>query len=441
MLSRDNGLARSATCQQVIGYIMFESRTRRNFAFYLTFHILRYAFPIIVTPFLAHYLMKDVFGQYAVINSCVWSTVIFMDFGFYMYGINRLAQADSIEEISRESSAIVSAKVALLPVCVIAYVTLITMSGMVTKCPIASMIGGFTAVGYGGTFSWYFQGRQRGGTAVLIEGAPQLVQLCLLLLLVRRPDDLWVVILIQALAPLSSVLLSVLIMRRDGLRLRIKIWSRPVAVALRGAKPFFVERICFSFYTALTPTIVAMIAGVQAAAIYSIADRANTFLGSLAVPVEQTMLPVLTKVAKQDRSSWKMTMMVASFTVSFCGMMALVVYLTIGIIIGTFFSETYQAAIPTARIFCIAAFVSSIAAALSNFVIIPRGASSILIWSALTALCVSLLLQLCLIPQYGAAGAATARLGAESVTVVILSIRAVRLFSETKADQVEAAVL
>ena len=134
-------------------------------------------------------------------------------------------------------------------------------------------------------------------------------------------------------------------------------------------------------------------------------------------------------------------MMVASFTVSFCGMMALVVYLTIGIIIGTFFSETYQAAIPTARIFCIAAFVSSIAAALSNFVIIPRGASSILIWSALTALCVSLLLQLCLIPQYGAAGAATARLGAESVTVVILSIRAVRLFSETKADQVEAAVL
>ena len=84
--------------------------------------------------------------------------------------------------------------------------------------------------------------------------------------------------------------------------------------------------------------------------------------------------------------------------------MACIVYLTIGVIITTFFSEAYQAAIPAARIFCVAAFVASIAAALSNFVIIPRGAASILVWSALTALCVSLLIQLCLIPKYGAAG-------------------------------------
>jgi PST family polysaccharide transporter len=311
---------------------------------------------------------------------------------------------------------------------------------MVAKAPIASLIGMLTAVGLGGTFSWYFQGRQRGGTAVMIEGAPQFVQLCLFLLLIRGSNDLWVVILIQALSPLSSILLSVLITRRDGVRLRIAVWSKPVLVALRGAWPFFVERICFSLYTALTPTIVAMIAGVQAAAIYSIADRVNIFLGSLAIPVAQTMLPVLTKIAKQDRSSWKMTIMVASFTILFCGMMALIVYLTIGIIIGMFFSESYQAAVPTARIFCIAAFVSSIAASLSNFVIIPRGAASILIWSALTALCVSLLLQLCFIPRYGADGGAIARLGAELATAIILSIRAANLFVETRTNRIEAAL-
>ena len=120
--------------------------------------------------------------------------------------------------------------------------------------------------------------------------------------------------------------------------------------------------------------------------------------------------------------------------------MACIVYFTIGIIIGTFFSQAYQAAIPSARIFCVAAFVSSMAAALSNFVIIPRGASSILVWSALTALCVSLLLQLCLIPRYGAAGGAIARLGAELATTIILSARAIRLFWETRANQIEAAL-
>jgi hypothetical protein len=105
--------------------------------------------------------MKEAFGEYAVINSCVWSTVIFMDFGFYIYGINRIASSDSTEEISRAASAIVSAKIALLPVCIVAYATLITVSGTLLKSPLASMIGAVTAVGYGGTF-WYFRAGSAG---------------------------------------------------------------------------------------------------------------------------------------------------------------------------------------------------------------------------------------------------------------------------------------
>ena len=175
-----------------------------------------------------------------MINSCIWSTVIFMDFGFYIYGINRIAYADTIDEVNREASAIVSAKIVLLPVCLIAYATLIRVSGVFFESPIASMIGALITIGYGGTFSWYFQGRQRGGTAVIIDGAPQLVQLCLLLMFIRAPNDLWVVILIQAQAPLVSIVLSVIIMRREGLRLRIRVWSSQVAAALQGAKPFFV---------------------------------------------------------------------------------------------------------------------------------------------------------------------------------------------------------
>ena len=139
--SRDRASARLASSSVRYQGMMFESKTRRNFAFYLTFHVTRYAFPLIITPFLAHYLMKDGFGQYAVINSCVWSTVIFMDFGFYIYGINRIAYADTVEEISREASAIVSAKIALLPVCVVAYTVLIIVSGMFAKNPTPSMLG------------------------------------------------------------------------------------------------------------------------------------------------------------------------------------------------------------------------------------------------------------------------------------------------------------
>jgi polysaccharide transporter, PST family len=419
---------------------MFASKTRKNFLFYLTFHVARYAFPLIVTPFLAHYLMKDGFGQYAVINSCVWSTVIFMDFGFYMYGINRIAHVETMDEVSREASAVVSAKLTLMPLCLLAYTILAASSGMLVRNPIATAIGALLAVGIGADFSWYFQGRQRGGTAVMIAGIPQLGQLALYLLLVRSPADLWLVILIQALTSISSLTLSILLAQREGMRLRIKLWNPQVRVALSGAKPFFVERLCFSFYTALTPTIIAMLVGIQEAATYSLADRVNIFLGSLAVPISQTMLPVLTRQAKHDGSSWKASFTITIYTVMFCGAASGLAYFTIGVIIRTFFSQAYEAAIPTAQIFCLAAFVSSITLALSNFVIIPRGAANILILSASIALFVSLLLQFTLVPIYGASGGAYSRLGAEMVTASILSVRAAMLYRSSKKTTLEAAL-
>jgi O-antigen/teichoic acid export membrane protein len=183
-----------------------------------------------------------------------------------------------------------------------------------------------------------------------------------------------------------------------------------------------------------------MLVGMQEAATYSLADRVNVFLGSLAVPITQTMLPVLTRQAKQNGSSWKMNLTITGYTILFCGAASGFVYFTIGIIIRTFFSQAYEAAIPAAQIFCLAAFVSSITLALSNFVIIPRGAASILSWSACVALCVSLLLQVTLVPRFGASGGAYSRLGAELVAASILSVRAIMLYRAAKKNTQEAVL-
>jgi PST family polysaccharide transporter len=412
---------------------MFEAKTRKNFIFYLALHGARYAFPLIITPFLAHYLTSDGFGQYAVINSCVWSSAIFMEFGFYIYGVNRLAFADTDEQVGREVSAIVSAKIALLPICAFAYLTLVVLSGQFTRSPVASILGGMLAISVGGGIPWYFQGRQRGGTAVLIEGVPQLAQLVLFLLLIRSPSDLWLVILIQILAPLTSIIFSAWFIRyRDGVHFNIRLHFDHILPALRGAKPYFIERLCFSFYTAITPTLVSVLAGLHEAAIYSLGDRFNNFLGSLAVPISQTMVPVLTRLAKEDRASWKMSTLVTLFTVLFCGIISVVVFSIVGYVIDMFFSAAYEAAIPAARVFCLAAFISSITIGLSNFIIIPRNAASILTWSALSALAGSMAVLMILTPRYGGVGAAFARVAAETITATILSLRAVALYRETR---------
>ena len=120
-----------------------------------------------------------------VINSCVWSTVIFMDFGFYMYGINRIAHVETMDEVSREASAVVSAKLTLMPLCLLAYTILAASSGMLVRNPVATAIGALLAVGIGADFSWYFRDGSAAVHPVMIAGIPQLVQLALSL--VARP--------------------------------------------------------------------------------------------------------------------------------------------------------------------------------------------------------------------------------------------------------------
>jgi O-antigen/teichoic acid export membrane protein len=400
-------------------------RIRRNFAAYTTFHVVRHALPIIITPFLAHYL-GDAYGPYVIIYSCSVTATIFMEYGFNLYGINAVAAADG-GHIEREVSAIISAKIALLPVCVVAYVVLTAISGVLFSDPASSMLGCIVTVAVGGNFGWYFQGRQRGATAVSLEGVPQLAALLLFILLVRSPGDLWLAYLAMAVTLLASVVISVMIIRCDGVRLRFDRWA--MWSALVGARPYFVERFCYTFSTSITPMILSILSSVQEAAIYSIGSKVF-FLGSLALPVSQTMMPVI--AAQSSTAAWKTPVMATSFTAIFCGTMACIVYFAAGPVIAVLFSRSYDGAIPVAQTCCIAAFLSSITMALANFVIIPRGAANVFMRSATTALCVSLVFQLALIPRYGAMGAAIARTATEFTTIFVLLLSAIMLFRGSK---------
>ena len=151
---------------------------------YLAFHIARYAFPLVITPFLATYLSKDGFGYYAVINSCIWTSMILMEFGFHIYGITEVAGAKTDRELEFAASAVISGKLLMMPIAMVCYAGLVFSSGVLHAAPIASLLGMICTIAYGSSFAWFFQGRRRGAAAVLIEGVPQLGQFCLVLLLI-----------------------------------------------------------------------------------------------------------------------------------------------------------------------------------------------------------------------------------------------------------------
>ena len=425
------------------GRSVLDSRTSKNLVMYAVYQALRYVAPIVLTPFLARTLHREQFGDLAVLNSCIWTSTVFMEFGFYLYGVSKTAAAASREELSRTLTSITLCKAMLAPVALAAYVGLAAWTGLLFRNPQVVAIGALSAIGYGASFAWFFQGQQRGGTAVMTEAIPQAIYCALVLMLVRGPGDLWLAALTQTVPPVISLAVALVLVHRSGLLGRFDLSA--VRSVLFEAMPYFVERFCFTLYAAVTPALIAVLATASQAAYYSIGDRFNQFLGTLSLPVFQAIIPFVSKRVRRTGGGWRLSLSVVAAVTLSVGAAAAVMFAAAGFIVKRFFSSDFQPAIAVSRLCCVNASISALGMALANIVIIPRNAARVMLLSSTMALVFGLVAQVILVPGYGAVGAALSRGISEMTVTSVLGVVVVRMLirdvktSAGKSDRLHTA--
>lgn len=412
------------------------SLVRSNLIAYAAFQVARYALPILLTPALARALPLGEFGSYAILLSCAWTASVAMEFGFYLFGITSISST-APADLGRAVSSITSAKILLLPVTLAVYFSLSWASGVVQNNPIAGLFGALCAVGYGASFAWYFQGRQRARAAVIIEATPQIAQLLVILMAGKLAHSLNFVMLIQALVPISSVSISLYIVFRT---LRIHLSVVDGIYSMKMAFPFFVERFFFTLYTATSPAIVGILANAQEAAYYSIGDKVGIFMGSLIIPISQTMLPVLSQLSWRDAQFWRVATKTLRYAAALALVAAVVLILVMQPAITLVFPKAYLNAVPAARLAAVGGVFGCLATAIANFIVIPGKRARAMVWSASFAFATSLLCQVLLVPSAGAVGAAVGRACANATSCLILALVAYDLYRRFLAkEQIESA--
>lgn len=404
---------------------MLDRKTAKNLGIYAAYQGLRYVAPIVLTPFLARVLARQQFSELVILNSCVWTSTVFMEFGFYLYGVSKTAAAADYKELSRTVTAITAGKLMLAPVALAAYIALAAWAGLLARNPLVVAIGALSALGYGASFAWFFQGQQRGGTAVLTEAAPQALYYALILFLVRKPGDLWLVVLCQTIPPLVSLGVALKIIGRSGLFGRFDMPA--LRSVMSEALPYFVERFCFTLYTAVTPTLIGALSVAAEASYYSIGDRVGIFLSTLPGAVFQAVVPFLSRKVRLEGGGWRLSLGLVAGITLVVGAAATITFFAVGVVITHFFSKDFQPAIPIARLFCINAVISVFGMALANFVIIPRNVARVMIYSSSAALVFGLVSQLIMVPRYGALGAVLSRCTSETIVTGILGLVVVRM--------------
>ena len=412
---------------------MLGSKTQRNFFVYLLHHGARYLLPLILTPFLARMLRPDQFGDFVVWNACVWTSSLLMEFGFYVYAVNRTAVAKDVDTLRATVSTIVNAKLMLAPAAVTVYALATFGLGFASRQPAATVLGLFAVLSYGGSFAWYFQGRERGTTAVLVEAIPQVMQLALVLAFVRNPADLWMAVLFQTLAGMFALGASVVVVWHDDMLLAGK--PRDGAKAIVEAMPFFVERCSYTIYSTAAPIIISLLTTREEAAFYGIGDKVGVFLIGFSIPLTQAMAPVVVRRLSVNTMDWALSLRLVILATAFTGSIALLVFFTIEPVLVWFFGESYRPAVAVARWFCVSSVLMAYQLTLSRFVIIPGGGARILMITSGIALAVSLSLQFLLVPSMGAAGSAIGRTVAEFSMGAILTVAAWRFIRRDGAGQ------
>lgn len=404
---------------------MLDRKTSKNLAMYAAYQGLRYVAPVILTPFLAHSLHRQQFADLVILNSCIWTSTVFMEFGFYLYGVSKTAATCSREELSRIVTAISFGKTMLAPLALLAYLGIAGWAGLLVRNPQVVVIGALSAIGYGASFAWFFQGQQRGGTAVMTEAIPQAIYYVLVLMLVRGPGDLWLAALTQAIPPVVSLGAAVTLIGRSGLFGRFDLSA--IRLVMFEALPYFVERFCFTLYTAVTPALVAVLSVASQAAFYSIGDRFAQFLGTLSIPIFQATIPLVSKTVRREGGGWRLSLGLVAAITLFVGLAAAGTFAAAGSLVTRFFSSDFQPAIVVSRLCCANAAIAVVGMAFANLVLIPRNAARVLMWSSSAALVFGLVAQIILVPHYGAVGAALSRGVSETIVAGVLGTVALRM--------------
>jgi PST family polysaccharide transporter len=367
-----------------------------------------YIFPLITIPYLARVLKPTGWGLVAFSQGFAYLVQVAIDFGFVVSGPRLVAQnRDSVESRAVIVSGVLASK-GLLALAMIA-VTLLFQPWLpyLNSHPRLLWAALLCAAGQAFGMTWYFQGLERLGPALVAEVSANSISTLAILLLVRRPEDGWQVLAFQGAASLAASAVVCGWACRD-LRLRFPRW--PALRSLyRSAWPLFSYRAALTLYSQGNPFLLGLFAPPAAVGSFAGADRiARAFL-ALVNPLIQAIYPRVTYVRGWSAENAGRFSRMALLTAGLIGLISgAVVWSGAPVLVRLVLGANFQAATPTLQVLALLCPLISVNTVIAFVWLLPRNMDAPLTRLTLWAGVVNLGLAILLARPYSHLGMAWA---------------------------------
>lgn len=387
--------------------------------------------PLITVPYLARVLGPAGWAPVLLAQAAAAWLVLVLEYGFDLSGTREVARVREDAEARAEVTAGVQGAKLLLAPAVVLLVVLVFAA--VPELRGRTMLLGWTAAFValrGFDPLWYFLGVEDVTAAVLIQSATKLAAALGVFVVVRGPDDLHRVLLLQAVGAGAATLWLTLRMTRHA---GAHPFSMPLAAAAlsRGAT-LFGFRATSGLFASANVFVVSLVLSPAAVAVFGGAERIIRAGIATLQPITQAVLPRVSFLAGQladagaaataDRRDAARALVRQSLLATTTAGLAIgaVAALAAPQLVALLLGPGYEAAVPVLRLLGILPPLVAVNTVLGLHWAIPLGRDRYFLRAMITSGLLNLALAVLLATRWGTSGVVTAIIIAEAVQMSLL---------------------
>lgn len=389
---------------------------RYNFFMNLILTGSRFIYPLIVFPYVARVLNAEGIGKVSFAQSVVSYFYMFAALGIPSYGIRACARVREnkadLSKVAQELFIISSVTMLLSYICY--FSMLYGISGFRTDLPImliCSLNIFFQTVG----MQWFFQGIEEYQyitfRTVIVKG----LSVVFIILMVRNQNDaLWYAagsVLAEGGSALCNLFhLHQIIKLKPFMNYKLKKHIRPIMV-------FFASSIAITVYSSLDSVMLGIFSTNRELGFYTAGLKISRFLAYITTALGSVTFPRISNYLKRGMEQEANILVSKSMHFSFVTMIPLVTFMFTfsKSVILIYAGNGFEPAGTILKLTAIILLFSALSNTLTNQVLLPRNKEKYVTVSVCLGAVIDLLLNIILIPSYGAIGAASSTVITEMV--------------------------
>lgn len=384
----------------------------KNYIYDLSYKLLAILIPLITTPYIARVLKAESIGAFSYTQSIATYFSIFGIMGLNLYGQLQVAKVrDDKENLYQTFSEILVSKAITSIISILAYAIFVLCYGEYT---LLLAIMGLMVVANIFDISWLFQGLEEFKKIVIRNYIIKLVGLALILLLVKKEDDVFTyAAIIQGSTLLGNISLWIRIRRYVDIR---KIKFSSICLHIKNCLIYFLPTIATTIYTSTDKVMLgAMIGSDYENGIYDQAHKIEQVVITIVSSMSTVLLPRLTYLQNNNDSD-SLNRFVTN-AISVTGMLEIPIMCGLfgvsNVFIPVFLGEGFDDCIVLLRVFSILVLFGGINTMLGNSCLVAQGKQGKYNTGVFAGAAINIILNAILIPNFASLGAAIASLIAE----------------------------